>query len=444
MRLRTRVTLVAAVLTAIVLVATGAFVYLRLQSGLRQSMDVSLRSRADSEAIVVRRTETFSAEQPDDAFAQLLAPDGSVVDSSSAIAGAAPLVPAGIVTPALVERDEVRIENEEVPARMLAIRLPNGDMLVVGASLDDQRQTLAGLAVSLAIGGPLALLLVVVVTWLLVGWTLKPVESMRAEAAAISAGEPGRRIPVPSTDDELARLAETLNAMLDRLEEAIERERRFVDDASHELRTPLSNLKAGLELALRRSRTADELEAEVRSAAEETDRLSRLAEDLLVLARADRGRLPIRREPVDVAILVDGTVESFAARAAERHVGIDVHVPGELRADVDELRVRQALGNLLDNGIRAVPSGGRVRVAAERENGSLRLEVRDSGPGFPPEFLPVAFEAFTRPDAGRSRPHGGAGLGLAIVAAVAQAHGGSVSAGNLPGGGAVVVVSIPA
>lgn len=444
MRLRTRVTLVAAVLTAIVLAATGVFVYLRLQSDLRQSMDTGLRARADAEKLVVARTGTFSRVQPDDAFAQLVGPDGSVLSSSSSIEGAPALVPPGIATPAFVERGSLRIEDEAVPARMLVVRAVNGDLLVVGASLDDQRQTLAGLAVSLGIGGPLALFLVVGLTWFLVGWTLRPVESMRAQAAAISASDPGRRLPVPTTEDELARLAETLNAMLDRLEEAIERERRFVDDASHELRSPLSNLKAGLELALRRSRTADELEAEVRSAAEETDRLSRLAEDLLVLARADRGRLPIRREPVDVAGLVSGTVESFAARAAERRVGIEVHVPEELRADVDELRVRQALGNLLDNGLRAAPSGGRVSVAAERENGSLRLEVRDSGPGFPLEFLPVAFEAFTRPDAGRSRPDGGAGLGLAIVAAVAQAHGGSVWAENLPGGGASVVVSIPA
>ena len=444
MRLRTRVTLVAAVLTAIVLAATGVFVYLRLQSDLRQSMDTGLRARADAEKLVVARTGTFSGVQPDDAFAQLVAPDGSVVSSSSSIEGAPALVSPGIAPPAFVERESLRIEDEAVPARMLVVRAANGDLLVVGASLDDQRQTLAGLAVSLGIGGPLALILVVGVTWFLVGWTLRPVESMRAQAAAISASDTGRRLPVPNTDDELARLAETLNAMLDRLEEAIERERRFVDDASHELRSPLSNLKAGLELALRRSRTADELEAEIRSAAEETDRLSRLAEDLLVLARADRGRLPIRREPVDVASLVGGTVESFAARAAERRVGIEVHVPEELRADVDELRVRQALGNLLDNGLRAASSGGSVSVAAQRENGSLRLEVRDSGPGFPPAFLPVAFEAFTRPDAGRSRPDGGAGLGLAIVAAVAQAHGGSVSAENLPGGGASVVVSIPA
>ena len=444
MRLRTRVTLLAAVLTAIVLAATGIFVFLRLQSELRRSMDATLRARADEESLVVERTGSFSPEQPDDAFAQLIGPDGSVVDSSSAIADAVALVPEGSKTPAFFERDAVRLENEVVPARMLAMRVPNGDVLVVGASLDDQHTTLADLATSLGIGGPLALVLMVVVTWFLVGWTLRPVDAMTAEAAAISASEQGRRLPVPNTDDELARLAETLNAMLARLEEAIERERRFVDDASHELRTPLSNLKAGLELALRRSRTADELEEEIRSAAEETDRLSRLAEDLLVLARADRGRLPIRREPVDVATLVGGTVESFAARAAERHIEIDVHVPEELRADVDEVRVRQALGNLLDNGLRAAPSGGHVSVAAGREDGSLRLEVRDTGPGFPPAFLPVAFEAFTRPDGGRSRPSGGAGLGLAIVAAVARAHGGSVRAENPPDGGALVVVSIPA
>ena len=444
MRLRTRVTLVSAALMAVVLAATGAFVYLRLQTELRQAMDETLRSRAEAERLVVERSGVLPSDQPDDAFAQLIGSDGSLIESSGSIAGEPALVAADIAASALSERDAVTIEGEVVPARMLAFPISQGRVLVVGASLDDQRQTLGRLATSLAVGGPLALVLAVGVTWLLVGWTLRPVESIRGQAAAISASDPGRRLPVPGTGDELARLAETLNAMLERLEEAIERERRFVDDASHELRTPLANLKAELDLALRRSRTADELERALRSAAEETDRLARLAEDLLVLARADRGRLPIRREPVDVARMVGGTVDTFAARASERGVGIDVRVPEELRADVDELRMRQALGNLLDNGLRYVPSGGRMRVAAERHDGSLRLEVRDTGPGFPPEFLPVAFEAFARPDASRSRPGGGTGLGLAIVAAVAEAHGGTVEADNLPGGGAVVVLSIPA
>ncbi|MGA9160771.1 MAG: ATP-binding protein [Actinomycetota bacterium] len=436
--------MVATTLMAVVLAAAGAFVYLRLQAELRQAIDETLRSRADAELAVVERSGTLSQDQPDDAFAQLIAPGGSPVESSGSIAGAPALVGGEVVTPTFSEREALTIDGEVVPARMLAVPIADGRVLVVGASLDDQRQTLGRLARSLAVGGPLALVLVVGVTWLLVGWTLRPVESMRREAAEISATDAGRRLPVPSTGDELAHLAETLNAMLQRLEEAIERERRFVDDASHELRTPLANLKAELDLALRRSRTSDELEQAVRSASEETDRLARLADDLLVLARAERGRLPIRREPVDVARMVGGTVDSFAARASERGVGIEVRVPDELRADLDELRMRQALGDLLDNGLRYVPPGGNVRVTAEQHDGSLLMEVRDTGPGFPPEFLPVAFEAFARPDPSRSRPGGGAGLGLAIVAAVAEAHGGTVEAGNLPGGGAVVVLSVPA
>lgn len=445
MRLRTRITLVSAALMAAVLAATGAFVYLRLQSELRLAIDETLRSRSEAELLVVERTGALGEGQPDDGFAQLIDADGSPIGSSSSIAGARALVAArDIAAPTFSERDALTIEGEVVPARMLAVAIGDGRVLVVGASLDDQRQTLDRLALTLAVGGPLALVLVVGVTWLLVGWTLRPVERIRERAAAISAGDPGRRLPVPGTRDELARLAETLNAMLERLQEAIERERRFVDDASHELRTPLANLKAELDLALRRSRTPDELERALRSASEEADRLARLADDLLVLARADRGRLPIRREPVDVARLVSGTVDSFAARALDRGVGIEVRVPDELRADVDELRMRQALGNLLDNGLRYVPAGGRVSVDAERRDGSLRLEVRDTGPGFPPGFLPVAFEAFARPDTARSRPEGGTGLGLAIVAAVAEAHGGTAEAGNLPGGGAVVVLSIPA
>ena len=444
MPLRTRVTLVAAGLMAVVLAATGAFVYLRLQTELRQAMDETLRSRAEAQLPAAERSGRLSADQPDDSFAQLIGPGGTPLASSSSIAGAPGLVRGRVVGPTFSEREAVSIEGEIVPARMLAVPVADRGLLIVGASLDDQRQTLARLATSLAVGGPLALILVVGVTWLLVGWTLRPVESMGREAAVISASDRGRRLPLPRTGDELARLAETLNAMLQRLEEASERERRFVDDASHELRTPLANLKAELDLALRRSRTAEELERALRSASEETDRLARLADDLLVLARADRGRLPIRREPVHVARMVGGTVDSFAARACERGIGIDVRVPEELRADLDELRMRQALGNLLDNGLRYVPSGGRLSVVAERRDGSLRLEVRDTGPGFPPEFLPVAFEAFARPDAPRARPRGGTGLGLAIVAAVAHAHGGTVQAVNAPAGGAVVVLSVPA
>jgi signal transduction histidine kinase len=266
---------------------------------------------------------------------------------------------------------------------------------------------------------------------------------MRAEAAAISASEPGRRLHLPGTGDEVARLGATLNAMLDRLEEALERERRFVDEASHELRTPLANLRTELDLALRRSRSPAELEAALRSAAVETERLVRLAEDLLVLARADGGKLPVRRESVELAPLVEGATQAFAHDAAGAGVEIQTRVDADLRATVDPLRLRQVIGNLLDNAIRHTSKGGRVTIDVGRVDGLLSVEVRDTGEGFPDAFLPRAFEAFARPDASRSRDGGGTGLGLAIVAAVAESHGGSAEARNSPEGGARVTVRIP-
>ena len=249
---------------------------------------------------------------------------------------------------------------------------------------------------------------------------------------------------MPATGDELARLGESLNRMLGRLHEAVERERRFVGDASHELRTPLANLKAELELALRRDRTPDELIGALRSAAEETDRLTSLAEDLLVLARSEGSRLPVRREALDVARLVRETVASFAGRALE--LGVSVATTGadnELGAELDPARVRQALGNVIDNALRHTPRGGRVGVDLRVEGDALMIEVADTGSGFDPTFLERALEPFSRSDEARSRTHGGAGLGLAIVRAVADAHGGSVEAGNRPDGGASVTIRVP-
>ena len=446
MPIRTRLTLVAAGLVAIVIAAAGAFVYLRLQTDLLHAVDVGLRSRADAlletNGVLVASV-TPALIESDEAFAQAIAPDGTVLASSGGIEDA-PLLTGRLTvrsTPVFVETEVRTSEGEVIPARILVVDGGDGQMFLVGASLDDRDEALAQLLAAMAIGGPIALAVVVGVIWLVVGAALRPVEWMRSEASAISTSEPGRRLSIPDTGDELARLADTLNAMLERLEEANERERRLVDDASHELRTPLSNLKAEIDLALRRSRTVEELERALASASEETDRLSRLAEDLLVLARADRGRLPVRREPVVVADLVGAVIAPFEVPAGERRVGIDVAVDDDLRADLDAVRIRQALGNLLDNALRQTPPGGRVTVRAAKDDGSVRLEVRDSGPGFPEAFLPIAFEPFARPHQGRSRPEGGAGLGLAIVRAIAEAHGGRAEASNI--GGGVVVLTIP-
>src|SRR6266508_2185827 len=392
---------------ALVLAVSGGFLYLRLRADLLEAVDSGLESQA-------------AALRPN-----VLRPDGSLGEGG------------GLIDPGDA--------FAQVLGRLLAVPVTGGRILVVGASLDDQHEALARLAALMAVGGPLVLILAGGVGWIVAGAALRPVERMRIEAAAISASEPGRRLPPAGTGDEVARLGETLNEMLDRLEQALQRERRFVDEASHELRTPLANLRIELDLALRRARSSEELEAALRSAADEAERLARLAEDLLVLARADRGRVPVRREEVDLAELVGGEVDAFAARARQADISIEARVPDGLRSSVDPLRMRQAVGNLLDNAVRSTPPLGTVTIEVAHANGFLSLEVRDTGEGFPAAFLRNAFEPFARPDPSRSRPDAdeGSGLGLAIVRAVAEAHGGTVEAANRPGGGAAVTLLIP-
>jgi signal transduction histidine kinase len=312
---------------------------------------------------------------------------------------------------------------------------PDGRVvIVVGVSLEDRIETLQGFLVELLLIGPAALLVASLLGYAVASSALRPVERMRAEAEEVSGTALDRRLTLPPASDEIRRLGETLNAMLDRLEAALERERGFVADASHELRTPLALLRAELELAQRQPRTREELEAALGSASAETERLVRLAEDLLVLARSDQGRLAVRREPVPVAALLDDVAGRFGARAEVSPA------PNGLLLTGDRDRLGQALGNLVDNALRH--GGGAATLSAVAEDGTVELHVLDEGPGFPPEYLPRAFERFSRPDEARSG--GGAGLGLAIAQAIAAAHGGSAGAANRDARGADVWLSIPA
>jgi signal transduction histidine kinase len=312
-------------------------------------------------------------------------------------------------------------------------------IIVVGESLEDRDEALSSLSTLLLLGGPAALLLASLAAYFTVGAALRPVESMRRRAAEISAAEPGQRLPVPERQDEIGRLGSTLNEMLDRLEAAFERERVFVADASHELRTPLSILRTELEVALRRGHSAADLRDAVASAAEETDRLSRLADDLLVIARSDADGLPLRLETLDVRDVVERVAGRFEQRAAQTRRELTVATGDGLEMRGDRLRLEQALGNLLDNALRH--GGGEVDLAAAARNGAVELHVRDRGAGFPPGFLDKAFDRFSRADEGRAR--GGTGLGLAIVDVIARAHGGRAVARNRPEGGADVWIEVP-
>jgi two-component system, OmpR family, sensor kinase len=453
-RVPTRIRVAAAFtgVMAVLLTALGLFLYLRLGSALEATVEDGLRSRAGDVIALVRQADAgLAATAPSplteqsESFAQILEPSGRVVDAPPPLRGHALLSPAEVRRAArgtvLVTRDAPALENDRVRLLATPVRVHDRRLIVVvGASIDDATDARRELGALLLAGGPIALLLASLAGYGAAAGALRPVETMRRQARGIQAGDGARRLPVPPSNDEVARLGETLNEMLDRLAEAYTRERRFVSDVSHELRTPLAILKAELELALRGAPDIEQFRAAVVSAAEETDRLVRLAEDLLVIARSDEGRLPVRPAPVAAADLLSVVGERFAGRAAERGVALELAVADGLGLVADGLRLEQALGNLVDNALRH--GGGTVAVAAEPRDGRVELHVRDEGPGFPDAFLAHAFERFTRADTARGR--GGAGLGLAIVDAIARGHGGSAHARNRPEGGADVWIDLPA
>jgi heavy metal sensor kinase len=449
--IRTKLTVTFSILVAIVLSGAGLFLYLQLSHEVNRSIDQQLDARARSLVASIRVAGPAAGDQArlvhsDEIFAEVVRADGTVLDSSPSLAGRS-VVSKSVLTKLhapLRFRSVVSSNSETLEARFLAVRAPGGLIAIVGSSLQDANETLRHLRVLLWIGVPAALLLTTAIIWFLSGSALRPVERMRAEAAAISVSEPDRKLPVPTTGDEIERLGRTLNELLDRMHQAFERERRFVDDASHELRTPLSILNTEIELALRRSRTPAELEAALRNAGEQSDRLIKLSRDLLVLARADRKQLPVHKEPAKLGSLVTAAVEELSDVATRSGVALETDVrTGADDVQVDPDRIRQALRNVIENAIRHTPRGGSVNVSVATEDGMYRVAVADTGTGFPAGFIGRAFDPFVRVDYGRSRSEGGTGLGLAIVKAITEAHGGSVEAENRPSGGAVISMSLP-
>jgi two-component system, OmpR family, sensor kinase len=434
----------------VVLAASGLFLYLRFETELDSSLERGLRARADEVTSLAASGGSRLGDsggvrlaEEDESFAQVIGPGGEVIDATPG-AGVRALTGAQLAEarrgPLLVDRGP--LPGHEDPVRMLAGPVDRGGralVVVVASSRDDRDEALGSLRALLLPGIPATLLLASLAGYALASAAFRPVESMRRRAAAISRLDSGRRLPVPAGHDELAQLGGTLNEMLGRLERSMERERGFVASASHELRTPLALLKGELELALRDGSSPVELRGAIASAAEESDRLAQLAEDLLVLARSDQGRLPVRAEPLAVDELLEGMATRFGRRASEAGRELRVEAPPGLTVEADRLRVEQALGNLLDNALRH--GEGAVALTAAASGGGVELHVRDEGSGFAPELLARAFERFSRGDPARGR--GGTGLGLAIVEAVARAHGGRAGAGNREGRGADVWIELP-
>jgi len=426
--IRVRLTLVFALVMAVVFAAVGAFLYVRLGDTLDERIADTLEARTTALASSLDATSPGVAGE--EGVAQVLDADGSVVSGNEA-----PLLTSAQLEQA--RRASLMLDAEISGADFRLLAAPLADrVVVVGESLEDRDEALDALLAQLLVVLPLALVASSALGYVTAGAALRPMEEMRREAAEISSSSSGRRLPLSAADDEVRRLGTTLNEMLERLDAGLERERQFVADASHELRTPLAILKAELELALRKPRSARELEDALSSALEETERLAQLAEDLLVVARSERGVLRIEPEPVRVDELLEEVAQRFRGAAGGRLIDIDGDAP-EIYGD--GARLERAVGNLIDNAIQHGAGAVRVRSAVHEE--MLELRVTDEGAGFDPAFIPAAFERFSRAD--RARTSSGAGLGLAIVRAIAVAHGGSAGARNGEGGGADVWLVVP-
>lgn len=457
MPLRLRLALGAALGTAALIAVVGLAFVLQLRASLDATLDVALASRATAITEAYRTRGPAALATVRDGTAQILDATGRVVAASPGD-GAGP----ALDRTRLAQLDARTVDGsgpltfttgeDETRTRHLATVLSDADGTVLVVSMNTAIAEAADRHVDrgLMVGGPVAALAAGVGAWWLAGAALRPVERMRRQSAALAAHDDGSHLAVPTTADEVSALAVTLNALLDRQRRALARERRaldaergFVADAGHELRTPLATLRAELELAARPGRGRDELAEAVETAAGETERLIRLAEDLLTLARVEGGTGLARRRPVDLVPVVAAATRAAAAHADPRGVDVVTEGPPRLVAHVDPDRARQALDNLLANAVRYSPEHGLVVVELARERDEAVVRVRDDGPGFPPEFLPHAFERFRRADAARARDDGGSGLGLAIVATIARAHGGSAEASNITGGGAIVALRLP-
>lgn len=443
MPIRLRLTAIFAVAMALVLAISGIVIFERVRYQVDRQLDQDVNQQAS--ALLTQGSQSgleHAVTKPTPSrtgVAQLLNDQGLVLASTP-----------GLRKVPLLSKADLRIAShrrllttskKHQPLRdhlrlvSVPIQIPGhgSGVLVVGTSLDQRTVSLTSLTLAMLIVGPIALLIVIAVGYRITAAALRPVEMMRRQAATVSATEPGVRLPLARADDEIRQLGLTLNAMLDRLEESFARERAFVANASHELRTPLSNMKAELDLALRRPRPAPELVEAMRSTQVEVDRLSALAEDMLVLARADEGQLPVTMKPVVIAELIDGVCRRFA------HSDRPVRCSGSSRQTiiVDSRRIEQALTNVVNNALR-YGDGEIVLSVHDDQEGNVELHVRDHGSGFPPEFLAHAFERFSRADPGRAGR--GAGLGLSIVRMIARAHGGDAHAANREDGADVWLV----
>ena len=449
--IRARLTLWYVALLALILLAFCAFLYLSLSRTLHDEVDRALADEARGvlETLDVRDGVAHLGDTPDGlasgTIVVLADTRGHPLTANVPATALLPLAAAARgardgpqLTTVSLRGEEWRVLSQPVGSggqttAVLQVARPEQGIEVAL----DRLLLLMGLAV------PLTLALAVAGGLFLASRALGPIDRITRTAGRIGAADLSRRLALPASPDEVGRLAATFDGMLDRLEEAFARQRRFTADASHELRTPLALLTGRAEVALDRPRTPAEYRAVLAGVRDDAARMARLLGELLTLARADGGQDLLVREPVDLADLVADTLAALVPLAEERGVALAAGALVPCTISGDQTRLTQLLVNLIDNALKYTPAGGRVTVDLERDDDTATILVADTGIGIAPEYLPRLFERFYRVDTARSRAEGGAGLGLAIAEWIARAHGGDIAVTSAVGGGSTFSVRLP-
>ena len=447
--LRARLLLGVVLLAALGLIAADVATYSSLHSFLLQRVDNTL----DADHVGAEHQDLEHGPGQPNEYVQIRSPSGDVLYRSQVPhfpgtkAPSPPDLPKGAIT-GLHRRGPDLVRYFTVPARSgggryrvrASLDAGSPNQLIIAGSLADVDSTLHRLTLIELLATAAVLAALAALGLWVVRLGLRPLREIELTAEAITAGNLSRRVEHPDPRTEVGRVGSALNTMLDRIEASDRRLRRFIADASHELRTPLAAVRAYAELFGRgAANRPEDLERSMAGITRESERMSLLVDDLLLLARLDEGR-PLEQKPVDLAQLVGEAVD--AARVVEPDRSIDVSVAPAMVTG-DEARLRQVLDNLFANARSHTPAGTAVSVELRRLDGRARLSIADRGPGLTEDEAARVFERFYRADTSRSRASGGVGLGLSIVAAVTEAHGGSAEVRPTPGGGATFVITLP-
>jgi heavy metal sensor kinase len=456
MPIRARMTAWHVAVVALIVAALGAFLVLRLHSNLIAASDTRLRSAVDQIAFGYHKEGAPEARDVSATVlsgkataSQVIDPAGRVLASFGDRIAAVPMIGTADTRRALSGERVYRTRRLGSAGRsfrvVASVTTRGGARLVVAAAESTAAidRSVGQLRTLLLIGWPVAILITAACGWWLATRSLRPISRMTAEADGIAVDRLSDRLPVPETGDEVARLAETLNRMLGRVEAGMEEQQRLVADASHELRSPLAAMRAEIEVSLRADGLDGDARAVLISTLEEVERLSSTVDGLLILASADQGALDLNLATVDLTATTRQHAERFRALAVARDVELVLSLrPAWVRGDRDWLG--KAVANLIDNAIKFSPPGGRVLVSTESDRRECRVTVLDEGPGIPPEERERVFARFYRRDQARTRSLGGTGIGLSIVREVAIAHGGRVWVDASPRGGSAFTIAIPA